>query len=190
MKTPPWETVRSTYIVESPFLRLRRDCLRLPDGTLIDDYYVREGRAFAVIFAMTPDRRVVLVRQFRYGIGRFLLELPSGVIEQDEDPSHCASRELAEETVYVGEGITHLTTLLVDPSNATTTMHLHLVRDARPTVSQRCEPAEEIQVELATLREVRESVRNGAIDGMGQVASIHFALDFLRRNETRSATHR
>ena len=184
MKHTHWQTTQSSYVVESPFLRLRRDSVRLPDGTLIEDYFVREGRAFAVIFAMTPEQNVVLIRQFRYGIGRVLLELPAGIIDEGESPPDCAARELAEETGYVGEHIAHLTTLLVDPSNANTTMHLYLVRDARSMVKPQTEATEEIQVELATLDELLLLVRNGAVEAMGQVASIYFALDYLRQRET------
>ncbi len=184
MKKPHWQTTASSYVVESPFLRLRKDSVRLPDGTLIDDYFVREGRAFTVIFAMTPEQSVVLIRQFRYGIGRVLLELPAGIIDEGEGPSECALRELAEETGYVGEQIAHLTTMLVDPSNANTTMHLYLVRDARTRVQPQFEATEDIKVELATLDGLLELVRNGAVESMGQVASIHFALDYLRRHET------
>ncbi len=184
MKRPNWQTTASTYIVDSPFLRLRKDSVKLPDGTLIDDYFVREGRAYCVIFAVTPEKSIVLVRQFRYGIGRVVLELPSGIIDENENPPECALRELVEETGYVGQHIEHLTTLFVDPSNANTTMHLYLVRDARPSAPQQLDATEEIAVEVATRKQLLDFVRDGTIEGVGQVASVHFALDYLRQHET------
>ncbi|MDQ6826171.1 MAG: NUDIX hydrolase [Candidatus Eremiobacteraeota bacterium] len=180
MSRPEWRTISSTYVVESPFLRLRKDLIELPNGTLVDDYFVREGHGFAVIFALTPDERVVLVRQFRYGIGRVLLELPSGLIAEGEDPQDCALRELAEETGYVGDSVQHVTTLVAEPSNATTSMYLFLVRNARETGTQHLDATEEITVELAPLEQVLQFVRDGSIDVMAQVASIHFMSDYLR----------
>src|ERR1700761_4271663 len=97
-------TVRSsTYRAGEPFLRVRSDTVELPDGTIIENYFVRESRGFAVIAAVTPERDVVLVRQYKHGIATITLELPAGMIDPGETPESCATRELAEETGYAGD---------------------------------------------------------------------------------------
>jgi len=73
---PPWRVTASRYVVDTRHLRLREDTIELPDGTIVEGYFVRESRGFVVIFALTPDNRVVLVRQYKHGIGRVVLELP------------------------------------------------------------------------------------------------------------------
>jgi ADP-ribose pyrophosphatase len=77
-KKAGWRILASRYIVESPYLRLRSDSVELPGGYRIEDYYVRESRGFAIVFALTPHENVVLVRQYKHGIGQSVLELPAG----------------------------------------------------------------------------------------------------------------
>ena len=100
MEKPAWRRRSSTYVVDSPHLRLRVDELELPDGTVIPNYYVRESAGFVIVFALTTEREVILVRQYRYGADAIHLELPAGTIDDGEDPRDCAIRELAEETGY------------------------------------------------------------------------------------------
>ena len=177
MEIPNWRVRGSTYVVDSPFLRLRKDSLELPDGTLIDDYYVREGRGFSIIFALTEDHRVVLVRQFKYAVGRIMLELPAGLIDEGEDARDAAVRELAEETGYHAQSMEPVHSLCAEPSNSQTSMHIFLARGARRQVRQRLDVTEEIEVELATVQEVRTLVARGDIDSTAQVAAIYYVLE-------------
>ena len=100
MEKPLWRRRASTFVVDSPHLRLRVDELELPDGTVVADYYVRESEGFVVVFPVTADDRIVLVRQYRYGTDAIHLELPAGGLHAGEDPRDCAARELREETGY------------------------------------------------------------------------------------------
>jgi ADP-ribose pyrophosphatase len=178
-----WKVLRSEYVVDTRYLRLRRDRIQLPSGTEIDDYFVRESRGFAVVFALTPDERVVLVRQYKHGVGEGVLELPAGAIDEDETPLSCAQRELAEETGFVAgpAGLEHLKTFITDPTNSDSRFHLFLARDARRLAEQHPDPTEEIAIEFATLDELRLFVRDGTIDVSSHVAAIYFILDHLGR---------
>jgi len=174
-----WRIVESEIVIETPHLRLRRDDIVLPDGSRIDNYYVRESRGFSVIFALTPEQRVVLVRQYKHGIGRALLELPAGAIDPGETPEACATRELAEETGYTGSAPELLATFVTDPTNSDARFHLFLVREARPTHEQQLDVTEDIAVRLASLEEMRRYARDGTIEVSSHVASIYFVLDGL-----------
>jgi len=179
MNIPKWRVLASSYIVESPFLRLRKDTIELPTGTIIDDYYVREGRGFSVIFALTPQNDVVLVRQFKYGIGRIMLELPCGYVDEGETPDAAAVRELAEETGYVADSIEFVRTFVPEPTNSTMLMHLFFARGARPVGRQEFDVTEDIEVELATLERLRDHVQSGRIESTTQVAAIYTMLEKL-----------
>lgn len=174
-----WRVTASSYVVDTPFLRLRKDRIELPDGTIIDDYYVRESRGFVVIFALTPENRIVLVRQYKHGIGKTLLELPAGAIDPGETPPQCAARELAEETGYTAPAMEFVRSFVVDPTNSDTIAHLFLARGARRTQTQELDVTENIVVELASPAELREMVRDGIIDSVPHVASIYLMLDRL-----------
>lgn len=179
MDKSPWRVTASSYVVDSRYLRLRKDTVELPDGTIVEDYFVREGLGFVVIFAITDDHRILLVRQYKHGAARSLLELPAGAIDPGEDPLQTAIRELAEETGYEAQSIEFVRSFVTDPTNSDTVAHLFLARNAVKTREQELEATEDITVELVTLDELRELVRNGSIDCMPQVAAIYVVLDLL-----------
>lgn len=81
------------------FLELRRDDVRLPDGSAATREYVVHPGAVAIL-PLLDDGRVVLERQYRYPVGRVLLEIPAGKLDPGESPLACARRELREETGY------------------------------------------------------------------------------------------
>ncbi len=176
-----WRILESEIVIETQHLRLRRDEIELPGGKRIGPYYVRESRGFAVIFAITPDERVVLVRQYKHGAATTLLELPAGAIDPGEAPEACARRELAEETGYVGNAATleHAGTFVYDPTSSTTRYHLYVAHGARQLQAQRLDETEKIDVSLATFAELRTYVRDGTIDSGTHVACIYYALDRL-----------
>jgi 8-oxo-dGTP pyrophosphatase MutT (NUDIX family) len=179
MDEPGWEVTASSYILESPYLRIRRDTVTLPDGTEIEDYYVRESRGFVIVFALTTDEQAVLVRQYKHGAGKVLLELVAGMIDEGEDARETAIRELAEETGYAAESIERIRSFVAEPSNANTVAHLFFARGAYRRGAQQLDVTEAIDVELASLDRLREMVRAGEIDSMPHVAAIYCILEHL-----------
>jgi ADP-ribose pyrophosphatase len=174
-----WRILASSYPIATPFLRLRSDVIELPGGRIIENYYVRETHGFAIIFALTPDERVVLVRQYKHGAARSVLELPAGSIDKGETAVRCAKRELAEETGFAGDEPELVGTYLADPTNSDGAFHLFLVRNAEPRETQAFDETEDIAVEFASLAELRTLVRTARIHTGSHVASVYAVLDYL-----------
>ncbi|MDE1948885.1 MAG: NUDIX hydrolase [Burkholderiales bacterium] len=86
-------------LVEGGFLELRRDRVLLPDGKEATREYIVHPGAVAVI-PLLDDGRLVMVRQYRYPIGRSIIEFPAGKLDAGETTIECARRELREETGY------------------------------------------------------------------------------------------
>ncbi|MBF2735290.1 MAG: NUDIX hydrolase [Betaproteobacteria bacterium AqS2] len=91
--------LRGEVIHDGGFIRLEKDAVALPDGAEASRYVVRHCGAVAIA-ALTPAGGIVLVRQYRYPVGRHMLEIPAGKLEAGEEPLACAQRELLEETGY------------------------------------------------------------------------------------------
>jgi 8-oxo-dGTP pyrophosphatase MutT (NUDIX family) len=180
----PWRILSSEYRIQTKFLRLRADRVELPGGAIVDDYFVRESRGFTIVFAITPDGRVPLVRQYKHGAAAILTELPAGMIDEGETPEQCAARELAEETGYAGGAPEHVRTLLNDPTNANGRFFVYVVRDAVPSAKTSFDITEDIDVELVSVDEVRAMALDGRIDSGSQVAAALVALDYLERGES------
>ncbi|HET9342813.1 MAG TPA: NUDIX hydrolase [Candidatus Eremiobacteraceae bacterium] len=174
-----WEILSSEYVVQSPWYRLRRDACRLPDGTVIDPYYVREHDGFAVVFAVTPDGDVVFAKQYKHGFGGFVLELPAGMLEQGEGPLECARRELEEETGYTSLRFEKIAEFIADPTSSTGLSHVFVALDARPDGVLSPDPGEDIETVLVPVDRVLDEVRSGHIRAQGQVAAVYAALDRL-----------
>lgn len=176
-----WEIISSEYVLESPWYRLRRDACRLPDGSVVDSYYVREHAGFSVTFAITGDDRVVFTRQYKHGIGDVVLELPAGMLEPGEDALVCARRELEEETGYVAPDFELIAEFETDPTSSTGRFSLFVARDAKPEGVARPEATEQVDTVLVPINEVLDQVRNHHVRAQSQVASIYTALDHLQR---------
>jgi ADP-ribose pyrophosphatase len=88
-----------TTLLSGGFLEVHRDDVQLPDGSTSTREYIRHSGAVAVI-PLLDDGRCVLVRQYRYPVGKILLEWPAGKLDAGERQITCAMRELQEETGY------------------------------------------------------------------------------------------
>ncbi|MDQ6780346.1 MAG: NUDIX hydrolase [Candidatus Eremiobacteraeota bacterium] len=185
-----WEILNSEYVLQSPWYRLRRDACRLPNGTLVEDYYVREHAGFSVIFALTPADQVVFTQQYKHGIGDVVLELPAGMLEPGEDAVICARRELEEETGYVAPRLEHIAEFSTDPTSSTGRLFLFLARDATPEGTAAPDATEDVDTILVPVDRVLDQVRLGHVRAQSHVASIYAALDFLGMLQTRSAQPR
>jgi ADP-ribose pyrophosphatase len=153
MEKPLWRVRASNYVVDSPYMRLRKDEIELPNGTRVYDYYIRESLGYVVVFPVTSAGEVVLTRQYRYGSDSIGLELPSGSLDRDEEPLACARRELAEETGYTSERWEPLIDAFAEPVRSNSIMHAFLALDAQLTTDQRLDETEYIEVERVSIAE-------------------------------------
>ncbi|MGB8266875.1 MAG: NUDIX hydrolase [Candidatus Velthaea sp.] len=171
-----WRVVSSSYPISTPYLRLRADVVALPDGTIVENYFVRESHGFCIVFALTPAAEVVLVRQYKHGIGRVVLELPAGALEEGEAPADCAVRELAEETGYAGRPPELVADFLADPTNSNARFFIYLIRNAELHFAPAPEPTEHITVETVALTGIRDLIGPHGIEAGSQVAAVYSTL--------------
>jgi ADP-ribose pyrophosphatase len=93
------DCVASSSVYEGHFLKVKRDQVRLPDGKIAHREYIVHPGAVMIV-PLLDDGRLLLERQFRYPMGRVMLEFPAGKLDAGEAPLLCGQRELLEETGY------------------------------------------------------------------------------------------
>ena len=180
MQPEPWRLISSESALDERWFRVRRDTVELPGGAVIDDYFVAVRDDFALVAAVTDRDELVLVRQWKHGIGAFELELPGGIVD-DEEPQVAAARELLEETGYACAELRPVGSGPLDPSKETTRVHLYAGTGARRVAEQALDESEQIEIVLEPLAGVRGLIRAGTIDAPTSVAGIYLALDALGR---------
>jgi ADP-ribose pyrophosphatase len=123
---------------------------------------VVEFRGGVAIVAVDAAGRVLLVRQYRYAVGRDLLELPAGILERGEQPIECAARELEEETGYRAARIKPLCRFYSTPGGTDEVLHIFLASELTPG-RPRPEADERIEVLPTAWDDALALVRRGEI---------------------------
>jgi 8-oxo-dGTP pyrophosphatase MutT (NUDIX family) len=167
----PWDVLGSAYLSRRPWLTLRQDRVRLPGGAVIDEYFVLEYPAWVNVVAVTPDDRVVLVRQYRHGLGRVDFELPAGVVEPgDASPEDAARRELREETGYAGGAWRPLCVASANPATHSNLTHSFLAVGVEEVAPPAPDATEDIRCLTLPVAGVARLVEAGEV-----VQALHLA---------------
>lgn len=176
MSVLDWKKISSKYLVRAPWATLRVDTCKMPDGTIIPEYYVLEYPNWVNVIALTDDNQVILVRQYRHAAGEEILELPGGVIEENESPEQAARRELLEETGYEFTSFEFLADLYANPSTANNKTHCFLASGGIKTSEQELDRGEELIVELVSLAKLKELVLNNKLGQALHTSGVFYAL--------------
>lgn len=147
------------------FLHAFRDTVRLPDGSQATREYVAHPGAVVVVpLLQGPDGRlrIVLERQYRYPVGRVMIELPAGKLDAGEDPLHCGQRELLEETGYQAREWARAGQMHLAIAYSTEVIHIYFARGLS-LGERRLDQGEFLDVFSATPEELMTWCREGAV---------------------------
>lgn len=173
-----WQLVKSERLFNRPWLTVRRDTVRLPNGVIHPEYYVLEYPKWINVIAITPQGEYVMVKQYRHGLGIVATELCAGVVEEGEEPLEGAKRELLEETGF-GGGEWELTMVIsANPGSQNNLAYCFTARGVTRQAGQHLDETEDIKVELLTDSQVYEMLINDRLKQALMAAPLwkHFAL--------------
>ena len=174
-----WKTLNSKMAFDHAWYRLRQDKVALPNGHIIDDFFVSLRPDIATILPITANEEVVLVRQYRRGVDEILLELPAGTFEAGEVPLNVAKRELVEETGYVSEDWSAIATFYNSPVKQNNRIHLFRAKSVQLAQAQQLDATEEIEVVLKPISEIPGLIASGEICVAGSITAIALGLPGL-----------
>ncbi len=177
-----WRIRHSTYPLQNAWVKIRHDTCELPDGRLVENYVVVEEKEVGSVFALTPAREVVLVEQYKHGIGERVLELPAGLFNSvHADPLAESRREFLEETGYDATTYHYLGKMAQSPTRMSNSVYLYAALDAYFTGAQHLDETEDITVRLIPLDRALDMIASGEIHAVATVAGIYRGWHWLQQ---------
>jgi 8-oxo-dGTP pyrophosphatase MutT (NUDIX family) len=174
-----WKVIASEYLHKEEWLTIRKDTCELSTGKIIPAYYVNEYLDWVNVFALTEDDRVIMVKQYRHGIGLMSTELPGGVTEAKETPEEACRRELLEETGYEFKSFEYLGKISANPATTNNYTHMFLASGGIKVADLNLDETEELEVVFYTIEEVKALIKRNEILQSLHVNCIVYALEKL-----------
>lgn len=170
------KTLKENVIYEGKIITLHVDDIELPDGSKAIREIVEHSGGVCVA-AMTEERELYFVRQYRYPYKKVLLELPAGKLEKGEDPHKAGIRELEEECGVVADEVISMGTVYPTVAYCSEIIHLFAAKGLKST-HQHLDEDEFLAVEKIPLADAVKMVMDGEISDSKTVALV-MKLDFL-----------
>lgn len=177
----PWHRIEPTSIRQVGWRTITTKTFRKSNGDVVTiDTVHRDGQQFVDVLALTPDNRVVLVKQFRGGPERVMYSLPGGYVDEGESLLEAAKRELLEEAGYHVGMIEYLGPYHKD-AYLNATWNAYVAYDCQKVdVPQTDDPLEELEVATVTIMELLELAKH---DNMHDHATILMVYDELMKRK-------
>ncbi len=158
-----WNRLSSKSGPELPLFKVRIDTMQHPISSEEFPRLVLETSDWVTVVAITTDRRVVMVEQYRFGVGELTIEPVAGMIDKNEDSLDAAKRELLEETGFGDGAWRYLGSVQANPAIHNNVCHHWLVEDVELKQEPTPDSGEAIRVHLMTLEAIKDAIADGRL---------------------------
>lgn len=168
-----WERIERREDRQYGLFSVAIDRSRSPRTGKIHEFQVLNSPDWVATIAVTPDRRLIFVRQYRHGSGELSLEPPGGLVKEGGSAEESAREELEEETGYQAERWELLGWMDPMPALFTNRFYVYLARDAVSTGRTNPDETEEVETVLIPVDKIRDYIREGRITSAVMIAALH-----------------
>jgi ADP-ribose pyrophosphatase len=182
----PWKKLGSKSLGDFHVFKVRADEVISPRTQQAQEVYVLDCPNWVTVIAVTPDRQLVMIEQYRHGSNTVELEIPGGVMDPaDPSPVAAAVRELREETGYEGENARIIGQIFPNPAIMSNVSYTVLVENCRCLHPLQFDQGEDLATRLVPASEVPQLVGAGRIRHSLMVVSLYF-FELAQRGATKS----
>jgi len=173
-----WKSISKKSLGKYRIFEIFEEILINPRNSYKHKFYYLDLSDWTVIVPVTKNKEIVMIKQFRVAAKKTFYEFPGGLIDKDETPIDAAKREMLEETGYDTKNIKFLAEGYPIPAFQTSKCTLFLATDCTKKDVQKLDEAENIEVVLFSIEEVKEMFYNNKLDNA--IMSWAFALFLLK----------
>ena len=159
----PWKLIKSEQGPDLNLFQVRYNWMANPRNSHEIKSLILESGDWVNILALTSDNKVVIVRQYRFGVGKITAEIPGGLIDRNETPKEAAIRELQEETGYTSSTWKYLGAVEPNPAINNNLCHHWMAENATKTHKPNLDKGEDIIVETLSLDEIKSEIIEGRL---------------------------
>ncbi len=165
-----WRKLKSKLVFNTKFFKVRKDKVRLPDGKILD-WFFWDSPDSAMVIGITAEGKVVMNKQYRYLVGKEVVELSAGYLEKGESVEKAAKREFEEESGYRCKFLVKLGSVYETYGQLNRQIHIFFAKGLTKT-NQNLEEHENIKVRLVSFKKAVKMVLQNKIPDMGSALAI------------------
>ncbi len=169
-----WKRIESKKIADCRVFKVREDFCEREGDCRKASFFVVENPDWVNVIALTRKQEVVLIEQFRHGIEEIILEIPGGMIDENEPPEEAARRELLEETGYSSENFVFLGKSHPNPAIQNNTIYHYLALDCEKTAETAFDEHESVVTKLFPLTEIEKLIKEEKITHSLVITAFHW----------------
>lgn len=173
-KPEEWKKISSKEIADCRVFRVREDFCRREGDRAETKFFVIENPNWVNIIALTKDKRVVLIEQYRQGTEEVVLEIPGGMVDENESPEATAKRELLEETGFSAREMILLGKTRPNPAIQNNSLYHFLAVDCEKSGETSFDEHENIETKLVSPDEIENLIASGKINHSLVIAAFYF----------------
>lgn len=175
----PWKVLNKKTIIDNKWLSVNADTCQTASGAVVDEFYVEKRPDFVIVIGWDERGRLLIERQYRYGLDKVTTEVPAGMIEEGEDPLNAARRELLEETGHEANSWTFLFKLAVNAATNSNFAYCYMAQDLHKVGEQKLEPTEDLEYGWMPQKEVMKNLKKGGFEQAFITAAIYRSLELI-----------